>query len=99
MKLIIDHVLLIVYSSASQRLKRYYGGRRMKAIFDEYPETCTNMWPYLQQRIKEENTVRELYSFSCLSNQSLSLSPVMERSPDDENQATICLRLRYYSVY
>ncbi|KAJ6508939.1 hypothetical protein C8R45DRAFT_1170057, partial [Mycena sanguinolenta] len=90
-----------VYLSATNRLKRDFGGKRLQLVLEKCPQATTNMWPYLRQRRLEVSARKQEYSSSFLSRvitltgNTKSGNPISEHlwtSPDHERQIVIALR-------
>ncbi|KIJ64462.1 hypothetical protein HYDPIDRAFT_167784 [Hydnomerulius pinastri MD-312] len=86
-----------VYLSAAHILSKKYSGQRLTAIFEQYSQSMTNMWPYLRLRDREVSSRRQVYKQSFLGRyrDSISFDPLSERlwsSPDNEKQVQMALR-------
>jgi hypothetical protein len=86
-----------VYLSASAILEQDYGGQRLAHVVQQYPQTRTNMWPYLRQRRAEAAGRKAVFEASFLGRNVYrgEVDPIAERlwaSPDDERQACMALR-------
>ncbi|KAJ7095986.1 hypothetical protein B0H15DRAFT_774443 [Mycena belliarum] len=86
------------YLSASDRLNRYFTGERLSAMQAKYPKMMINMWPYLEQRMRELFDRKQIYVSSFLGRHFPmgANNPIAEHlwtSPDHERQIVIAIRL------
>lgn len=96
--LIINALIYIVaYISAVHRLSWSFPGRRLAALFKQYPPTMTNMWPYLRQREQEATARKQTFRDSFLGRalKAKGISEHLWTSPDNPKQAVVAVRFAY----
>ena len=84
-----------VYLSATYRLKQEFSGLRLAYMLAQYPQTMTDMWPYLRLRERELFERRQMYDASFLSTYFRDrnpISPLLWTSPDHDKQIVIAVR-------
>jgi hypothetical protein len=86
----------IVYLSAVRLLEQNFSGRRQAHLMLRYPQTMTNMWPYLRLRELERKTRIYAYKESFLAAQYFKgFNPISEHlyaCPDNDKQLVVAIR-------